>query len=81
MFDPQLLKMLRCPKTGSPLQEAEPSLISELNAKIISGELSNLGGIKIEMPFDAALVNQDRSILFPVKGRIVALVYDRAIGL
>ncbi len=80
-FDPDLISMIRCPITKSPLSAASRTLIEQLNRQIESGTLVNRIGQTVEIKLDGGFINEDQSLLLPVRGGIVILVSDQAIGL
>ena len=80
-FDHDLIAILRCPVSKSPLSVAPTSLIDQLNLQIEAGTLVNCVGQTVGSKLDGGLVNQDQSLLLPIRGGIVILVTDQAIGL
>ena len=80
-FDPDLIALIRCPVTKSPLTAASASLIEQLNLQIDAGSLVNRIGQTIDAKLDSGFVNEDRSLLLPVRGGIVILIADQAIEL
>ena len=78
---PEVLSLLRCPISESPLSVADATLVTELNQRIAAGTLTNRLGQAIEQPFESGLVNEDGSLLFAVRGEIMVLVADQAIEL
>ncbi len=78
---PEVLSLLRCPVSESPLSLADADVVAELNQRIEAGTLTNRIGQVIEQSFEAGLVNADRSLLFAVRGEIMVLVADQAIEL
>jgi uncharacterized protein YbaR (Trm112 family) len=77
----QLLAMLRCPVSGSPLVRATNAQIAELNARIAAGTQSNRGGDRLEQPLRGGLINADRTLLYPVYEHGPTLIADEAIEL
>jgi uncharacterized protein YbaR (Trm112 family) len=80
-IEPALLKVLCCPETHQPLNEANATLIADLNARIETGSLRNRGGKVIEEKMEAGLVRQDRKAIYPVRGGIAIMVIEAAIVL
>ena len=78
-IDPQLLELIRCPVTHSPLTEADPGLIDSLNQEIANRNLVNQIGQTVDQEIDAGLVNADGSLLLPIYNGIVVLISDQAI--
>ncbi len=75
----ELLKMIRCPVTGTTLSPANAELIRELNKNIELGRVVDRIDQPVTEKVDAGLINEDRSLLLPIRGEIVVLVSDRAI--
>ena len=80
-FSSNLLQMIRCPVTKSDLSVASEQLVSDLNEQISSRKLFNQLGQVVEVPIEGGFVNQDQSLLLPVRGGIVILIADQAIPL
>ncbi len=80
-FSSSLIQMIRCPVTKSDLTVASQQLMSRLNERIASRELLNQLGQVVEVPIESGFVNQDESLLLPVRGGIVILIADQAIPL
>ncbi|MEL7497387.1 MAG: hypothetical protein AAFN77_07225 [Planctomycetota bacterium] len=78
-MDPELLKIVRCPVTKSTLSFAEESLIEQLNLQIKGGELFNRAGQAVENSISAGLVNEDGTLLLPIRNGIAIMVADQAI--
>ena len=81
VFAPAFTQLIRCPHTKSALTQAEDSLISELNAKISSGNLVNQIGQAVSEKLESGFVNEDQSLILPVRGGIIILIADQAIPL
>jgi len=80
-FSSSLVQMIRCPVTKSDLAVASKEVISDLNQQIESRKLLNRLGQVIEAPIESGFVNQEGSMLLPVRGGIVILIADQAIPL
>ena len=78
---PDLLEILRCPEDRTPLREAEPALIAELNAKVQSGALRNKGGEPVKEPLQGGLIRQDGKVLYPVRDDIPVMLIEEGIPL
>lgn len=77
----ELLKILRCPVTGSKLQMAEQGLLDRLNQEIADGQLHDRLGRQFTREFDGALINADSTLGYPIYDRIPSLVADESIPL
>ena len=71
--------MIRCPVTKSDLTVASEQAVSDRNERIGNRTLLNQIGQVIEEPIESGFINQDGSLLLPVRGGIVILVVDQAI--
>ena len=80
-FSSNLVQMIRCPVTKSDLCVASEEVVLELNKQIESRKLLNQLGQVVEVPIESGFVNQDQSLLLPVRGGIVILIADQAISL
>lgn len=80
-LDPDILTMIRCPATHSELLFADRKTVAELNEKISKRELVNRIGQTVAEEFESGLVNQDASLLLPIRNGIVILMADQAIPL
>lgn len=80
-FSSSLIQMIRCPVTKSDLSVAREQVVLDLNNQIENRKLLNRLGQVVEVPIDSGFVNQDQSLLLPVRGGIVILIADQAIPL
>lgn len=78
---PDLLEILRCPEDRTPLREAEPALIEELNRKVQVGALRNKGGEPVKEPLQGGLIRQDGKVLYPVRDDIPVMLIEEGIPL
>lgn len=82
MIDQELLKILACPETKSPVKLADKALIEKLNLKIKQGLLSTRGGEKIKEEIDGGLIPEsNQKILYPIRQDIPVMLIDEAIPL
>jgi len=79
MIRPELLELLRCPKTHQKLTLAQPELIERLNARIKTGRLQNRAGKVVQQPLEAGLLCEDRAFLYPVRGNLPIMLVDEAV--
>lgn len=79
--DPVLLTMIRCPVTHSELAFADQDTLNRLNEKISRRELVNQLGQTVETELESGLMNEDSSLLLPIRDGIVVLIADQAIPL
>ena len=81
MIDKSLLDIIVCPEDHSPLSEAEEPLLAKLNGAIAEGQIENKGGHPVTEPLKAALIRQDKTLLYPVVDGIPVLLVDEGIDL
>ncbi len=81
MISDWFLDLARCPVSHSRLQLAEPDLVRRLNLAVEKGCVTNRVHRPVCDPVDEALINDDRSLLFPVRDDIPTLIADEAIPL
>jgi len=81
MFDQQLVKGLRCPQNQSPVTLAPGKLVERINRGIAAGQVLNLGGHRLDRPFDAGLVREAGDMLYPVIDAIPVMLPDEAVEL
>jgi uncharacterized protein YbaR (Trm112 family) len=60
---------------------ADEELLRRLNEAVQLGKVTNRIQRKVCQPVDQALINEDRSLLFPVRDDIPTLIADEAIPL
>ena len=80
MINKELLSILVCPESHMPLEMADEALLGSVNRAIAGGRLRNKGGETVTAPFEAALVRQDRAVIYPIIDRIPILLADAAIA-
>ena len=81
MVSDELLKITRCLVTGTPLARADAELCQRVNAAIDAGKLRNRLGRTIDARIDAAFVNADGSLMYPIYNEVPQLLRDEAIEL
>ena len=70
-----------CPITREKLQLAPPEVMDDLNLKIQQKSARNKRGEQLTSKINKALVNQSRTLLYPIVSDIPLLVPDSAIEL
>lgn len=81
MVNPELLKILVCPETKTPLQEASTEVIDALNAQIVTGTLKNRAGETLSDPIQEGLIREDGTVLYIVRDDIPVMLIEEAIML
>ena len=81
MIDKELLDILACPETKTPVSMADQTLVEEINRRIEKGELKNRGGIQVEKKIDGGLVREDGSFLYRIEDGIPIMLIEEAIPL
>ncbi len=81
MIEQNLLDILVCPETKQTLRVADADLLSELNASIEAGSVTNRGGDTVSTPLVEALVREDGTALYPVRDDIPIMLIDESIPL
>ena len=79
MIRPELLDILRCPETHQRLSPAPPEIIGNLNERIRAGQVRNRAGQTITEPLEAALLREDKRVLYPVRANLPILLIQEAL--
>ncbi len=79
MIKQELLDLLQCPETATPLELADAGLVERLNEVISAGRLKNRIGETVETPLCGGLVAEGGKLLSPVIGDLPVMLADEAI--
>lgn len=77
---PEMLALLCCPVTHSPLKLAAGQQLGLINAVIGRGELKTANGIQLKSPLQAALLSEDGLRIYRIENEIPILLADESIA-
>jgi uncharacterized protein YbaR (Trm112 family) len=77
----EVLSILRCPETRTPLNIASDALINEINEAIRASRLVDRAGKAVAETFDGGLVRAAGDVLYPIIDQIPVLLADESIAL
>ena len=80
MIDKDLLQILACPESHQPLSEASAEELAAVNARIEAKSAKNKGGDEVTETLEAALIREDKQVLYPVREGIPVLLVDEGIA-
>lgn len=81
MIDDELLNNLVCPENRTRLHMAGADLVVRLNELIRRERLVNKSGQTVTSEMEAALVREDKALLYPVIDGIPIMLMDEGIPL
>ena len=80
-INPDLLAILCCPETKQKVMAADDSVIIALNTSVTRGELKNKGNRPVTDPFEAGLIREDGTLLYPIRDHIPVMLIEEGIPL
>ena len=81
MISNELLSILKCPVTGSPLQLAEDQLVSKVNSAIDEERARDRLEQKVHEQVEGGLTTDEQTWMYPIRDGIPTLVLEEAIDL
>ena len=81
MISNELLSILKCPVTGSPLQLAEDQLVSKVNSAIDEERARSRLEQKVQEQVEGGLTTDEQTWMYPIRDGIPTLVLEEAIDL
>ena len=79
-IDGNLLEILCCPVSKSPLNLLLPDRLTRLNAAIEQGGILHVDGKPVEKALEEALITDDQKVIYPVEDSIPILLEHKGIG-
>ncbi len=79
MLHPELLDILVCPETRTPVRMADDDLLMSLNRAVEAGRVHNRRGDVLTDPVEAGLVREDGTVLYPIRDGIPIMLIDEAV--
>ena len=80
-IDANVLALIRCPVTQTPVRIGSDALMSGINEAIGSNALTNRIGQTITDPIDGVLVNESGDVALAIRSGIIQLIADEAIAI
>ena len=77
----ELLEILVCPETKQRVSPAAAEIVSQINARIDSGDLRNRGGEAVGKQIAEGLLREDGKILYVVDDGIPVMLVEESIEL
>lgn len=81
MIQRELLDLLQCPETRSPLHLADDALVAKINEAVAAGTLKNRVGEAVETPLSGGLLPESENMLYPIVDDLPIMLVDEAIPL
>ena len=79
MIDQQLLEILVCPETQTPVRPVDSTLLARVNRAIDEGSIKTNGGQVVTEQLSGGLLREDGAVLYPIVGGIPVMLVDEAI--
>lgn len=78
-INPDLLEILCCPASKTPVEMVDGERLDRLNAAIAGGYVRYTDGAAVEAPLDEALVTTDGRTVYRIDDGIPVMLVDRGI--
>ena len=75
----ELLAILVCPESKSPVSIASDLVLDKINLKISEGKLTNRAGQIISKNLEAALIREDLKVIYPIVDGIPVMLIEEGI--
>lgn len=79
-MDKQLLEILCCPLTKTPVRPARREELDALNRSIAAGGLLTVSGAVVASPLSDALVTRDGKVIYRIEDDIPVMLVDEGIS-
>lgn len=81
MIDSELLDILVCPESFTPVRVADDDLVARVNRDIEAGTVRNRAGETVSATIDGGLIREDGAVLYPIRDEIPIMLIDEGIPL
>jgi uncharacterized protein YbaR (Trm112 family) len=79
MIAQDLLAILCCPETKQDIRLLEPTVVDQLNQRIVNGELKTRGGQPVTEKIDGGLLRKDETVVYPIRDQIPIMLIEEGI--
>lgn len=79
MIAQDLLAILCCPETKQDIRLLKPTVVDQLNQRIVNGELKTRGGQPVTEKIDGGLLRKDETVVYPIRDQIPIMLIEEGI--